>query len=215
MSKLNMYAKQLDDIARASFDAFRKAETAYNKAEARAKEFSKRVATDTEYMVKATRAEADLLEAKAAYDKALFAFRDSDGQFASIRRELEAAISDVYSVDPAALDLPTLELIKSGILKGAEYVKLLRKAQNEGNPTMVRLIGKYAGDAVQEITAKKGQHDPEATALRMALYESNHYTGGDRLAIFDELTMTYRRCVKNPRLIDRWDELTGEAVNDF
>ena len=216
MSKFNSYAKRLDEQAKAAFKAFRDAEAAYKKAEAKAKEYPPRNGfVDANYTAKSARAQADFLEAKQAFDAARRAFRDSDTQFNGMRRELAAAIDDAYSADPAQLDGNTLELLKSGILNGSEYAKLLNEAKAANNPTMVRMIGKYAADAAAARGEKYGQNDEQARAMRLTEYESRNFTGGDRLEAFDNMVSLYHRCTNNPAMIDHWDEFTAETVENF
>jgi hypothetical protein len=216
MSKFNSYAKKLDEQARAAFKAYRDAEAAYKKAEQKAKEYPQRGGfVNADYAAKSARAQADFLEAKQAYETARRTFRESDTQFNAMRRELAAAIDDAYSADPAQLDTATLELLKSGILTGSEYAKLLEQAKAASNPTMVRMIGRYAGEAAKARGESHGMNDREATALRMAEYNSRSYTGGDRLQAFDNMVELYHRCTNNPAMIDHWDELTQEAITNF
>ena len=216
MSKFNSYAKKLDEQARAAFKAYRDAEAAYKKAEQKAREYPQRNGmVNADYAAKSARAQADFLEAKQAFDAARRAFRDSDTQFNGMRRELAAAIDDAYSADPAQLDTATLELLKSGILTGSEYAKLLEQAKAASNPTMVRMIGRYAGEAAKARGESHGMNDREATALRMAEYNSRSYTGGDRLQAFDNMVELYHRCTNNPAMIDHWDEFTAETVENF
>lgn len=216
MSKFNSYAKKLDEQARAAFKVYRDAEAAYKKAEQKAREYPQRNGmVNADYAAKSARAQADFLEAKQAYETARRTFRESDTQFNAMRRELAAAIDDAYSADPAQLDTATLELLKSGILTGSEYAKLLEQAKAASNPTMVRMIGRYAGEAAKARGESHGMNDREATALRMAEYNSRSYTGGDRLQAFDNMVELYHRCTNNPAMIDHWDEFTAETVENF
>ena len=216
MSKFNGYAKKLDEQARAAFKAYRDAEAAYKKAEQKAREYPQRNGmVNADYAAKSARAQADFLEAKQAYETARRTFRESDTQFNAMRRELAAAIDDAYSADPAQLDTATLELLKSGILTGSEYAKLLEQAKAASNPTMVRMIGRYAGEAAKARGESHGMNDREATALRMAEYNSRSYTGGDRLQAFDNMVELYHRCTNNPAMIDHWDRFTAETIEKF
>lgn len=216
MSKFNSYAKKLDEQARVAFKAYRDAEAAYKKAEQKAREYPQRNGmVNADYAAKSARAQADFLEAKQAYETARRTFRESDTQFNAMRRELAAAIDDAYSADPAQLDTATLELLKSGILTGSEYAKLLEQAKAASNPTMVRMIGRYAGEAAKARGESHGMNDREATALRMAEYNSRSYTGGDRLQAFDNMVELYHRCTNNPAMIDHWDRFTAETIEKF
>ena len=216
MSKFNSYARKVNDIATAAFEEYRKAEQAYKKAEEQARQYPPRHGmVDAQYAAKSARAQADFFEAKHAYESARRAFRESDTQFTAMRKELAAAIDDAYSADPAKLDSATLELLKSGILKGSEYTKLLEQAKAADNPTMVRMIGKYAGEAAQARGEKYGQNDPDARTLRLAEYDSRSFTGGDRLEAFDNMVSLYHRCTVNPAMIDHWAEFTADTVENF
>ncbi len=216
MSRFNSYARKVDEIAKAAFEAYRKAEKDYKDAEAKAKQTPQRRGwAEAEYAAKAARAHADFLEKQKEYIVAKRAFANSITQFAPIRRELAAAIDDAYSVDPAQLDADTLELLKSGIMTGSEYKKLLDQAKAANNPTMVRMIGKYAGDAAAERGEKYGQNDPDARTLRLVEHDSRTFTGGDHLAAFDAMVSVYHRCTNNPAMIDHWDELNSAVVESF
>ena len=46
-------------------------------------------------------------------------------------------------------------------------------------------------------------------------YQSRAYTGSTYLANFDTVTDVFNRCTRNPALIDKWGDLTGEMVEQF
>ena len=216
MSKFNSYAKKVDEMAKAAFEAYRKAEAAYKKAEEKAREYPQRQGmVNAEYAAKSARAQADYLEAKAAFDAAKRAFASHTSEIQAMRKDLAADLEKEYSVNPAALDSATLELLKSGIMNAGEYTKLLEQAKAANNPTMVRMIGKYAADAAKARGESHGMNDREAQALRMAEYNSRTYTGGDRLEAFDNMVSLYHRCTNNPGMIDHWGEFTAETVENF
>lgn len=215
MTKFNDYARQVDEIAKAAFKEYRSAESDFKKAQRQAKEYPQKRGADARYTAMAARAQADLLESKARFDAAKRSFRDSGKQFEGLRKELAAAVEKEFSADPAKLDGNTLELLKSGILTGREYKQLLAKAKSDGNPTLARLIGKYAGSAAEERSKKFGVHDPDATDMRATAQDSKSFTGHDRLEGFDYLTNLYGRCAVNPAMIDHWDEFAGRVVEDF
>ena len=68
-------------------------------------------------------------------------------EVAKIRSALEKAVTDFYAADPKAIDANTMELLKSGILKPAEYARLFDAADNGDNATMCRLIAQAAENA--------------------------------------------------------------------
>lgn len=216
MSKFNYIARKVDEIAREAFSEYVAAAERLKAAEAKKKEYpQRRGLVDAAYMAKSTRAEADVLEAKEAIKAAKKRLESHADDLAALRRELAAQLDDAYSVDPAQLDGATLELLKSGILTANEYSKLLHEAQEKGNVTMIRLIGKYAADAADELTAKYGQSDSTARALRLVSHESRKNSSSEYLKAFDYVADVYNRAVNNPGMIDHWEQLTAETVENF
>lgn len=218
MSKFNSYAQKVDQIAKAAFEEYRKAEADYKKAQ---EEFSKYPAILTgsvgaEYYAKKARAEANFLQAKEDKKAAERVFESHKKEIAAIRKELAAELDDHYAADPAALDNNTLELLKSGILSSSEYSRLLNAAQETNNHTMARVIAKYAGDAADQISNKYGDRDQRARELRAVSYEARSSSDGSKyLEAFDNMADIYNRCVKNPGMIEHWGEFTAETVENF
>lgn len=216
MSKFNSYARKVDEIAKAAFEDYRKAEQAYKKAEEQARQYPQRHGmVDAQYAAKSARAQADFLEAKEAMKAAKTAFEGHKSEIAALRKELVSELDDHYAADPAALDSATLELLKSGVLKANEYGKLMDKAQSDGNYTMARMIAKYAGDAAEQRGSKYGQNDEQARVLRGISYTANQNNGNETLQAFDLMGDVYNRAVNNPGMIDHWGELTSNALENM
>lgn len=215
MTKFNHFARQIDETAKLAFREYRDAEHDFKKAQEQARKYPQRRGADARYTAQAARAQADLLEAKARLDAAKRSFRDSGKQFEALRKELVAAVEKEFSADPAKLDGNTLELLKSGILTGREYKQLLAKAKSDENPTLARLIGKYAGSAAEERSKKFGVHDPDATDMRATAQDSKSFTGNDRVEAFDYLASLYSRCTVNTSMIDHWSEFADHVVESF
>lgn len=216
MSKFNQYARKADQIAKAAFEEYRKAEAAYKKAEEQARQYPQRGGmVNAEYAAKSARAHADLIDAKEALRRAQTAFTGHNKEFADIRKELVAAVNEEYSANPDMLDASTLELLKSGILKPSEYTRLMNKAQAENNYTMARMISKYAGDAAAERGNKYGQNDEQARTLRAISYTANRMNGNEYIQNFDYMAEAYKRTANNPAMIDSWGELTSRTVEEF
>lgn len=216
MSKFNSYARKVDEIAKAAFEEYRKAEQAYKRAEEKARQTPPRNGfVDAQYAAKAARAQADYLEAKEAFKAAKQALQSHSSEIAALRKELVAELDDHYAADPAALDGNTLELLKSGVLKANEYGKLMDKAQSDGNYTMARMIAKYAGDAAEQRGSKYGQNDEQARTLRAISYTANQNNGNETLQAFDLMSEVYTRSANNPAMIDAWGELTGNALENM
>lgn len=163
--------------------------------------------------VKRARAEADYQEALHArrrwkMDKPF----EIEREINAIRAELAAKIADDYAADPAALDAPTLELLKSGILTADEYQRLMNKAADAGNATMMRVIGSYAEREAANMAEKYGMGDLHTKQMRAVSYQGKNVGGGVYLENFDVLAEVINRIVRNPALFDSWDALTREVI---
>lgn len=211
MSKFNHFIRQINDIAAEAFKEYAAAETAYKNAESKKNAFPRRNGLGADYAAKSARAEADYAEALAAYDKfrknGFYGYRQRMNE---VRKEFVAAVESHFTADPAALDMATLELLKSGILKPAEYNRLMDKAINDNNHTMARMIGQHAKAAAENTTDRD-----TATALRSVSYKSNGMNGSNYVEAFDFVTHLYDRCSNNPALYAKWDELAGEVIEKF
>lgn len=133
--------------------------------------------------------------------------------FKPIRSELEKALADAFAANPEHLDAATLELLKSGIMSADEYNRLMSKATADNNPTMVRVIAKYAKDRADQADADR--NTDAARAFRAVAYKGNSVNGNDYLQAFDAMTSCFSRCMKNTALMSHWDELNGEIVERF
>ena len=215
MSRFNTYVQQVNDIAQASFEQISKAEAAYKDAESKYNA-NKRPArgawhADAATMAKAARAEANYHEAKEAYDKLSRSLPDQTrAEVAKIRSALEKAVTDFYAADPKAIDTNTMELLKSGILKPAEYARLFDAAGNGDNATMCRLIAQAAENAVAN-----AKDDNDARQLRYIANKGRNVSGKPYMDAFDSLADTLDRSLRRPYLIKSWDELTANILENF
>lgn len=211
MSKFNHFIRQINDIAAEAFKEYAAAETAYKNAESKKNAYPRRNGLGADYTAKSARYEADYAEALAAYDKfrknGFYGYRQRMNE---VRKEFVAAVESHFTADPAALDMATLELLKSGILSAAEYNRLMDKAINDNNHTMARMIGQHAKAAAENAIDRD-----TATALRSVSYKSNGMNGSNYVEAFDFVTGLYDRCSRNPALYSKWDELAGEVIEKF
>ena len=211
MSKFNHFIRQINDIAAEAFKEYAAAETAYKNAESKKNAYPRRNGLGADYTAKSARYEADYAEALAAYDKfRKNGFYNYRKRMDEVRKEFVAAVESHFTADPAALDMATLELLKSGILKPAEYNRLMDKAINDNNHTKARMIGQHAKAAAENTTDRD-----TATALRSVSYKSNGMNGSNYVEAFDFVTGLYDRCSRNPALYSKWDELAGEVIEKF
>lgn len=214
MSRFNEYARRADAYAKAIFEEYAEAERKLKAAESKRNAYPRKNGLGYEYDAKAARYEAEYVEAKAEYEKLRREMRDykADG-FKPIRKELETALADAFAANPEHLDAATLELLKSGIMSADEYNRLMSKATADNNPTMVRVIAKYAKDRADQADADR--NTDAARAFRAVAYKGNSVNGNDYLQAFDAMTSCFSRCMKNTALMSHWDELNGEIVERF
>ena len=214
MSRFNEYARKADAYAKAVFEEHAAAESKLKAAESKRNAYPRKNGLGYEYDAKSARYEAEYQEAKAEYEKLRREMRDykADG-FKPIRKELEKAISDAFAANPEHLDAATLELLKSGIMSADEYNRLMSKATADNNPTMVRVIAKYAKDRADQADADR--NTDTARAFRAVAYQGNSANVNSYLEAFDAMTSCFSRCMKNTALMSHWDELCGEIVDKF
>ena len=214
MSRFNEYARRADAYAKAVFEEYAEAERKLKAAESKRNAYPRKNGLGYEYDAKAARYEAEYVEAKAEYEKLRREMRDykADG-FKPIRKELESAIADAFAANPEHLDANTMELLRSGIMSADEYNRLMSKATADNNPTMVRVIAKYAKDRADQADADR--NTDAARAFRAVAYQGNSANGNSYLEAFDAMTSCFSRCMKNTALMSHWDELCGEIVDKF
>ena len=211
MSRFNDYAKKLNEIANATFEEYRRAEAAVKSAESRYNAFPRRNGADPAYMAKSARAEADLCEARNAFDQMRrHLFDDKRREIAAVRAELEKAVFDAFAADPKAVDMNTLALMNSGILTAAEYNRLIDASTAAGNHTMVRLLAQSAKDR-----ADKVNDSDTAREYRLVAQKGKGANGREFLEAFDYMGDVFNRCERNFSLAGKWDELTADVVENF
>ena len=211
MSRFNSYAKRMNEIANATFEEYRRAEAAVKSAESRYNAYPRRNGADPAYMAKSARAEADLAEARNAFDQMRrHLFDDKRKEIAAVRAELEKAVFDAFAADPKAVDMNTLALMNSGILTAAEYNRLIDASTAAGNHTMVRLLAQSAKDR-----ADKVNDSDTAREYRLVAQKGKGANGREFLEAFDYMGDVFNRCERNFSLAGKWDELTAPVVENF
>ena len=211
MSRFNGYAKRMNEIANATFEEYRRAEAAVKSAESRHNAYPRRNNADPAYMAKSARAEADLAEARNAFDQMRrHLFDDKRREIAAVRAELEKAVFDAFAADPKSVDMNTLALMNSGILTAAEYNRLIDASTAAGNHTMVRLLAQSAKDR-----ADKVNDSDTAREYRLVAQKGKGANGREFLEAFDYMGDVFNRCERNFSLAGKWDELTADVVENF
>ena len=211
MSRFNSYAKRMNEIANATFEEYRRAEAAVKSAESRSNAYPRRSGADPAYLAKSARAEADLCEARNAFDQMRrHLFDDKRREIAAVREELEKAVFDAFAADPKSVDMNTLALMNSGILTAAEYNRLIDASTAAGNHTMVRLLAQSAKDR-----ADKVNDSDTAREYRLVAQKGKGANGREFLEAFDYMGDVFNRCERNFSLAGKWDELTADVVENF
>lgn len=214
MSKFKPYAERVNSIAKAAFDAYNEAARKLEKAEARYKEESSPYKdpghNNYEQQAKAARAKADMLEAQKALREAKNFMISETASIKAVGRELQEAVTREYAAKGEEVDLATLELMKSGILKAPEYFTLYEAAQGNGNNTMCRLIGKYAGEAADKAPTKELQE-----RLNTLATVAQHTPGKAHMDAFNVLEDAFNRTANNPAMMPRWGEITDSVIENF
>ena len=211
MSKFNGYARKVNEIANAAFAEYREKEAAVKSAESRYNAYPRRNGADPAYLAKSARAEADLAEARNAFDQMRrHLFDDKRREIAAVRAELEKAVFDAFAADPKSVDSNTLALMNSGILTAAEYNRLIDASAAAGNHTMVRLLAQSAKDR-----ADKVNDSDTAREYRLVAQKGKGANGREFLEAFDYMGDVFNRCERNFSLAGKWDELTADVVENF
>jgi hypothetical protein len=216
MSKFNHYAKELNEIAKASFGVYRKAEKGLKDAEDYMNKHAENPRNDAQEQIIASQAKTTYLTAKEDFDQIKKTFgEEGSSKIKQLREELENAIDREYCLKPEDIDNNTLELLKAGIMTGKEYKRLADAAEAKGNHTMSRLIGKYAEEASERSAKENGENDRETALLRSVATQSRKNTGRENLAVFDSMSSAFDRCLVNPELMNKWDDLFSDIVEAF
>ena len=207
MSEFNHFAQELNAIAQDSFAQYTQAATALEAAKTELNRFPAGAQTPEALM-----AQANFYSARDELRATQRRMADRLQDVKKLRSELAAAVESAFCANPADLDLSTLELLKSGVLKPDEYGVLMEKA---ASPTMRRVIGRYAETAADAREKRFGAADGDVKRLRLVAHEGAQNPGDSILGNFDMLADAFTRSTKNPGLIDHWNDLCSETVENF
>lgn len=226
MTKYNNYAQKLDAAfkeARDQYAALAKtleaAKTALDSAKA--------------WRPDADREEQELAVARAniAYKTAENALRNSDvwERFNQTRRELRAGLETEVKAgslaDPAALDAGAMTLLQLGALTVDDFYSFANRFDN--NPTMLRVISKYAADAAASLRDDGTPAARRDAAALNALSLDCRSGQGKTMSRWDELETLSDYCSGQTHRGEKapadhtvamgkhWEKLTADAVRDF
>ena len=214
MGEFQEYGKRMNDIAKAAIQQYQaalskvqKAEDAYKKASDPYKDPTR---SDYEHQAYIARTKADLLDAQNGLRTAKTVMLTEVDSIKAVGKELQKAVSDRFTADGSQVDSGTLELLKSGILKAHEYISLYDRAKKAGNNTMMRIIGKYAGEGAANAPTAELERQ-----MRMIAAAAGMATGGEYIDLYGAFLDVYSRTANNPAMIKRWDEITEPILQRF
>ena len=140
------------------------------------------------------------------------------GMIRTIRAELEQAVRAANIANPDAIDNNALELMKTGVLSPADYAAFMERF--DSNPTMLKLVGHYAAEAAKTTDSRREAAALNAIALDCQSGEGAVMRAWDSISAISDSCGDgdgYRR--KSPGVIvsmsEKWDDLAGEAVENF
>lgn len=214
MSKYNHFAKDLD----AAFKAARQEYVeAWNKLQAA--EDARRTASGSDM---------ERQMAKLKYQEAALSFKEAEAriwpEFNRRRAELRAALErDVRNgglADPDAVDLNGMKLLESGTLSVDDYYSFVERYDD--NPTMLRFVAKYAKEAADDMDSTRAKDRGALYHLYRVCSQGQSRT----MRAWDELSRIADYCSGQSRerrdrptitisMGQRWERLTGEAVEKF
>lgn len=132
------WKKAVDDLRTAERSAEKKREEARNAVEKHIANEAEQAARD-QYRIDARTVSADL---NAALDK--------------LRADFRAKVAEEYAIDPGRIEPEVVEIMKTGIMKTADYENMAKRYEN--NETMRRMVAMYAGKYAETVS------DPEERA---------------------------------------------------
>ena len=221
MSKYNSYAKRLEA-------AFMEARKQYSKIADKltAAEREKEKANgwyEEKYVgeraAKIARAEANLLEARAAFDRGtntIWAHYEQEAD--SLTRELSEAVRADNTANPDAIDTNALEIMKSGIMSADDYESFLSRFDT--NPTMLKMIAKYA-DAAAENTKEDNKLRMRLSAVAIAARDGQNATMRDwnQLVSAAHVLTGQSHGSATPdygmKMVESWESMMGDAIRGF
>lgn len=216
MSNFYKHAEALDEKAKAAFSKYQQAEKLLKEAQAAANAYPERHGmVSLDYTTKHLAARAALAAAEQEHNKALNKLKACNDEFEAMREKLAQEVAETYRAKPEHIDHDMLELLKSGVMKSADYTAMLQKAQRRNNAAMVRIIGKYADEAAEIRRKQMGYSDDATLELQTVAEAAKGFDGSEHLNSFDILRSIYSRCANNPGMIGHWDELTHAIVENF
>lgn len=213
MSNLNKYAQRIDEYAKEAFKQYNEAEKAVKEAQQRYDLYPFRQGATPAYAAKSARYKADLEAAKEALH---IVRRNMEGEkingFAQIEKDFYNAFTTNNCANADEVNTNLLEILKADILTADEYKLLVNDQINKNNRTMARIIGKYAQNKAKEIGYSTTAAEPYRKVSQIV---DNLRIDRQHTDAFNYLKDCFIRCMRNPKLINDWENLTSELIEKF
>lgn len=203
------YGKEMHEAATNYLQKLKKAGAAVEDAERARKALPSISGPSISHETNLAIAKADikLSEARKEYETVKKEAAGVTDQLKSVVQDVRVAADRKYMADPAKIDQNMLLLLQSGILTSGEYEALLTETR-DNNPTMARLVAKYAGDAAEaRINDAMTGRDEEAVMLRAVADEGRQIGGRKYVENAETIAGIFSTCVRNPLIIDQFDDM--------
>ena len=207
--RYTQYAERINALAKQRYADYKKAVEAFEEAEKNYHGIPSGWATG-DYQRKKIQAEADYKISKAELQEARNIYHKTMDEVVAIRNELFAEVSEDWSMKPNDLDRNTVDLLQSGICTPEEIADIFNKAETV---TTKRYVAKFASEEVKRLPKSMEQTKAikAQTLLNNVAHSGQLYkdvNNSEPLMRFDAVSDVLRRGIRNPKLMEKWDELT-------
>ncbi len=133
----------------------------------------------------------------------------TETSFSEIRAAADQKFKGRYSIDPKMIDANTLELLKSGILTDNELKTFAKDFEN--NPTMRRMIGKYAKERADK---DSGNMEMRSLAAACSVAEAPHLDVIDGLLVWCRSGLRADRRLSD-NIAEKYEQGTANIFREF
>lgn len=222
MGKYYSYGKKLDEAFKTARDEYAKYWKNLQDAKSRFEEAGRWRSgeTQSERELSVAKAKISFVTAQQDFEREAPAIWATFNQTrAELRRGLEKEVHGNNLADPSAIDSGALELLRSGIMEPDDFYKMAERFDE--NPTMLRLLSKFAKGAAEDADDRKSRAAFNEIAMTCA-------DGlGSVMRAWDGLSQIADYCSgqahggrrNSPEQVIAmgrwWEQLAGETVENF
>lgn len=213
MSKLNIYAKELERLTREAVNKMRSAEEREKRAREALDEYPDRGNYNKEaYNLERQKRVLELKEASEELKEAKRSIPEKlESSIRGLRARLEQASEQYFAIDPKSLNPEVVSILDKSFITAKDLSKLMRSAEEDNNISMIRVISDQASQR-----AKSEERASEKMELLAIADRASNYSPRVYLESFDALSTIANRCALNTRLIDSWDSIgITKSIEEF